>query len=83
VGPGGGVARGKGDAARGGVAGGEARAGREGTERVPWTRLSLCQEESVFFMLHGYFKGVMYLYPILVGYVDTDTRIHHFSGFFF
>jgi len=25
----------------------------------------------------------MYPYLILVGYADTDTRIHHFSGFFF
>ena len=25
----------------------------------------------------------MYPYLILVGYADTDTRIHHFSGFCF
>jgi hypothetical protein len=25
----------------------------------------------------------MYLYPILVGYVDTNTQIHHFSGISF
>jgi hypothetical protein len=25
----------------------------------------------------------MYPYPILVGYADTDTRIHHFSGISF
>jgi hypothetical protein len=24
-------------------------------------------------------RTVMYAYPILVGYMDTDTRIHHFS----
>jgi hypothetical protein len=24
-------------------------------------------------------RGVTYPYPILVGYTDTDTRIHHFS----
>jgi hypothetical protein len=24
-----------------------------------------------------------YPYPILVGYADTDTRIHHFSGISF
>jgi hypothetical protein len=35
-------------------------------------------------MLHGYSKvGVAYPYPILVGCKDTDTRIHHFSGFSF
>ena len=28
-------------------------------------------------------RGVTYPYPILVGYADTDTRIHHFSGFSF
>jgi len=26
---------------------------------------------------------VTYPYPILVGYADTDTQIHYFSGFFF
>jgi hypothetical protein len=24
-------------------------------------------------------EGVTYLYPILVGYADTDTRIHYFT----
>jgi len=28
-------------------------------------------------------RGVTYPYPILIGYADTDTRIHHFSGFSF
>jgi hypothetical protein len=28
-------------------------------------------------------RGVMYLYPILVRYTDTDTRIHHFSEIYF
>jgi hypothetical protein len=28
-------------------------------------------------------KRVTYLYLILAGYADTDTRIHHFSGFSF
>ena len=28
-------------------------------------------------------RGLTYPYPILVGYADTDTRIHHFSGFSF
>jgi hypothetical protein len=28
-------------------------------------------------------RRVTYPYPILVGYADTDTRIHHFSGISF
>ena len=30
-----------------------------------------------------YTDTLTYPYPILVGDVDTDTRIHHLSGFFF
>ena len=28
-------------------------------------------------------RGVTYTYLILVGYTDTDTQIHYFSGFCF
>jgi hypothetical protein len=28
-------------------------------------------------------RGVTYPYPILVGYADTDSQIHHFSGISF
>jgi len=34
-------------------------------------------------MLHRYSNGVTYPYPILVGYTNMDTQIHHFSGFSF
>jgi hypothetical protein len=39
------------------------------------SHLSLCYTDTS--------RGVTYLYPILIGYADTDTQIHHFSGFSF